>query len=225
MRIWGISDTHGCHGQLNIPIDIDMVIFAGDMSNYREKYKNYEECDNFLSWLEILDIKHKLVCAGNHDIAISHKMINWDKYPSIIYVEHDSIDIEGINIFMSPYTPSFGQGWVFNKDRTKLDAYWQQIPENTDIVVTHGPPKGILDISENRNGEIEYCGDKALLNHIDRVEPQYHIFGHIHNYKHHLNQGIRTITDLPSTTFMNVSCVEDGRWDKGPISHGQIFEL
>lgn len=223
MKIWALSDVHGFHGNLHIPPDIDMIIFAGDMANYKESYKNYEECDNFLAWLEIVNVRWKLICAGNHDISFERNMVNMAKFPSIHYLENESVNIEGINIFMSPITPSFGVGWAFNRDRAKLDKYWKHIPENTDILVTHGPPKGILDINEDRNGKIEYCGDKALLNHIYRVKPKYSIFGHIHSYKEHLNAGSRTISNLP-TTFMNVSCVQDGRFDLGLTSQGIVFE-
>jgi Icc-related predicted phosphoesterase len=224
MKCWVISDTHGFHGGLKIPPAIDVILFAGDMANYKESYKNYEECDNFLSWLEVINVRWKLICAGNHDISFEKKMVNMAKFPSIHYLEHESVDIEGINIFMSPFTPSFGVGWAFNRDRSKLDAYWQHIPENTDILVTHGPPKGILDLSHNVKGELEYCGDKALLNHIYRVKPKYSIFGHIHNSAGNYNAGKRTVSDL-DTVFINASCVEDGRFDKGLTSHGIVFDI
>ena len=53
------------------------------------------------------------------------------------------------------------------KDRNKLDRIWRNIiDEDVDIIVTHGPPKGILDLSFDRRGGIERCGDKSLLNRV-----------------------------------------------------------
>lgn len=227
MKIWGISDTHGFHGMLTVPKNIDMVLFAGDMSNYQESNRNYMECDNFLSWLEILNVRWKLICAGNHDTSFERKLINMVKYPSVHYLEHESTNIEGINIFMSPYTPSFGVGWAYNVKRGKLEPYWKEIPRDTDILVTHDPPKGILDLTTNRNGDTEYCGDKELMNQFyknDPIKPKFHIFGHIHNYLDNKNSGIRTVSNI-DTQFINASCVEDGRFDLGLTSQGTVFEI
>jgi len=108
------------------------------------------------------------------------------------------------------------------KDRSKLDRYWQCIPDDIDVIITHGPPKGILDSSRNPQDVLEFCGDKALLNHVRRVHPKYHIFGHVHNFEDCINQGIRIVEDI---TFVNASCVTDRKFDQGPSSHGVVIEL
>jgi Icc-related predicted phosphoesterase len=130
--------------------------------------------------------------------------------------------IENINIFGSPYTPQFG-GWAFMKDRGKLAPYWSQIPTSTDILVTHGPPKGVLDLSYSRDDILEYCGDKELYNEVLRVQPKHMIFGHIHNFKDCYNSGIKKISDI-STIFHNVSCITDRKFELGLTSKGQIIE-
>lgn len=227
MRIWCISDTHGLHWNLIPPDNIDAIIVAGDYSNSRNRVKNYEETQDFLSWLASLPYRDKIVVAGNHDIYTEYdkRIITESGIEGIQYLEHSVGLINNIKVFGSPYTPTFGEGWVFNKNRSKLDIYWQQIPENIDIVVTHGPPKGILDLSHSVDGKLEYCGDKALLNHVLRVRPQYHIFGHIHNTKEgDMNQGTRKWNNLP-ITFVNASCVTDGEFGKGPSSNGVIIEI
>ena len=122
------------------------------------------------------------------------------------------------------FFPSFGFGWSFNKDRTKLDRIWRNIIDiDTDIVINHGPPKGILDISFDRFSAMERCGDKSLMNRIIEVRPKLVLFGHIHNCEDIINQGILQISTLP-TKFSNGSVVKDGRFGK-LSSNGNVFEI
>jgi Icc-related predicted phosphoesterase len=224
MKILAISDTHGLHGRLNIPPNLDAIIVAGDMSNSQAIYVNYNEMLDFLAWLDSYEIRHKIIIAGNHDTSIERGGLELDKRPGIVYLENSEYDMEGIKVWGSPYTPSFGFGWAYNKDRGKIGKYWDMIPEDTNILVTHGPPKGILDISINRDDVVEFCGDKSLLNAVMRVKPTYHIFGHIHNVAGVINAGTKTITDIP-TVFANVSCVTDNKFNMGPSSNGHLFYL
>ena len=220
MKIWAISDTHGKHRDLNIP-NVDMVIHAGDSTNWYDLHSNLVEFEDFLDWFTKLNIKYKLLIAGNHDTWAT-KLYNREKLEEfgIIYLEHSSTNIEGIEIFGSPYTPTFGN-WNFMKDRSKLDKYWSVI-DKCDILVTHGPPMGILDLSRDRFNNLEFCGDKSLLRHVQRLKPKFHVYGHIHDYEDCLNHGMMIRND---TTFMNVSSVEDGKF-KDPIKHhGIIFEI
>lgn len=227
MKIWAISDTHCLHRQLTIPEGVDTLIVAGDFTNSRYTDKNLEELLDFKDWLNTLDkygIYKIVVVAGNHDTYIErkegHKIL---EEIGCDYLENNGITMQGLKIWGSPLTPTFGENWAFNRDRTKLDQYWKHIPDDTDILVTHGPPKGILDLSHNREGKLEYCGDKALLNKVLKLKPKYHIFGHIHNtFEDDINQGTRVYN---GTTFINASCVTDGQFDKGPTSHGVVFEI
>jgi Icc-related predicted phosphoesterase len=222
LRCWGISDTHGQHQWLIVPDNIDMVIHGGDSTNYFGWVQNQPEFEDFLKWYDNLNIKYKILIAGNHD-AWATKKYNREKVEEcgIIYLEHEYANIEGIKIFGSPYTPTFAN-WHFMKDRGKLNRYWEFMDDGIDILVTHGPPKGVLDLSYNRNRVLEFCGDNALTKHVKRVKPKFHLFGHIHNNEDIINQGIRIID---STQYMNVSCVTDGRIEKGPTSNGIIFEI
>lgn len=228
LKCWAISDTHGFHGYLTIPKDIDLVIFGGDATNSRQPKINQVEMLNFLKWYDNLDIPYKVMIGGNHDTSIWAGLVNPKEYKNIIYLEHEIKEVAGIKIFGSPYTPSFGIGWAWNVNRGKLQPYWKEIPKNTDILVTHGPPKGILDLTTNRDGYTEYCGDKELLNEYyfnhDRISPKFHIFGHIHNFEYNINAGTRTVNGL-NTTFINASSVEDGRFDLGLTSYGIVFEI
>lgn len=223
MKILTISDTHGFHKELKHFNGVDMVIHAGDFSNHGTPTMNLPEALDFLEWYNEIPVKYKILVAGNHDTALYAKLIHITDYPNIIYLEHESIEIEGIKIFGSPWVPQYGN-WAFMKKRGKLDPLWQLIPENLDILITHGPPKGILDLAYNIDNILEYCGDKELLNHVLRVEPKYHIFGHIHNNTDNYNAGSRKLVG-PHTKFMNVSAVTDRKFDLGLTSKGQIIEI
>lgn len=224
MRIWFLSDTHQFHDELKIPEDIDIVIHSGDAADDKQSYVNEQETHKFLDWYSNLPIKNKVFVAGNHDVAIGNRLILPAEIMNkgIIYLEEASTEINGLSIFGSPFTPTFGHGWAFNKDRSKLDKFWARIPEKTDIIVVHGPPYGILDISENRDGLLEHCGDKALLNHVIRVRPIITCFGHIHNYRYHLNSGVLF---NQYGLFINASCVEDGKFSYGAASKGKVITL
>lgn len=216
MKVWVISDTHTQHWSL-IPPEVDMVIHAGDMTNHKNPDINFNELMDFLDWYEKLPIKYKIFIAGNHDTSIQNNRIKRSDFIArgLIYLEHESVEIEGIKIFGSPYTPTFGVGWAFNKDRSKLDAYWREIPEDTDIIVTHGPPIGIMDHTysngrgtdgERIKGSITSTGCRALLRHVERVEPKVHIFGHLHDEDDVSNAGTFKKSG-EKTLFINASVV------------------
>jgi len=224
VEIWHISDTHSFHELLSVP-EVDLVIHSGDFTNYHSVIKNEQEALNFLHWYGSLNIKYKLLIAGNHDsYAFSLSRIfkeQCNKY-NIIYLENESVEIEGVKIFGSPITPTFGD-WYFQKNRNKLERFWNIIPKDSDIVVTHGPPKTILDLSYNRFGSLEFCGDRPLLNRLKEINPKLSLFGHIHNCSDIVNAGTRTIPGL-DTIFSNGSIMTDRKFGK-LTSNGNIFEI
>jgi Icc-related predicted phosphoesterase len=224
-RIWHIGDTHTYHGLLEIPKGIDIVIFSGDCSNPRDAYNNEPEVRNFLDWFKSLPIKHKIFVAGNHDSSIEKGLVSKDDFAisGVHYLENDHIEIEGLKIWGSPHTPTFGN-WSFMKHRAKLDKVWKHIPEDTDIVVVHGPPKGILDLSYNSDHTLEFCGCSALKKRILNL-PNLKLvcFGHIHNNKDIINAGIMKISKQ-ETLFSNGSVLTDGKFGK-LSSNGNILEL
>lgn len=218
--------THGYHHLLQIPEAIDIVIFSGDESNYFEVYKNEPECKEFLKWFRDLPIKHRVMIGGNHSAYIAKHTREFRELCreyGIIYLENESVEIEGLKIWGSPYSPTFGN-WHFMKARDKMWKLWENIPENTDILITHTPPKNCLDLSYNRNGELEFCGCSNLLKHVFRVKPKLHLYGHIHNSPDGiLNAGQMKLANL-DTIFSNGSVVTDGKFGK-LSSNGNIFEL
>ena len=226
MKIWHISDTHGSHKDLRIPEGIDVVIHSGDCSNYRDPFNNESEVREFIDWFSDIDIPKKIYVAGNHDTSIEKGLVTAKAFTDkgIIYLENESVIVDGIKVFGSPHTPQFGQ-WAFMKARNKLDRLWSlAIEEDVDIIITHGPPKGILDLAEDRNGVMEFCGDKSLLNRVKEVKPRLVLFGHIHNSRNGIqNTGIRKINDL-ETVFSNAAAVTDGL--RGILtSNGNVIEI
>ncbi len=191
MRLVLISDTHGMHDRLHIP-DGDVLIHAGDMSNGGEP----EEIRDFGEWLAALHHRHKIVIAGNHDFLFQDEPA---KAQSLLrgctYLQDSLVVIDGLRYYGSPYTPRFFD-WAFNQDRGPVSAArWALIPNNTDVLITHGPPFGIRD----RNMEGEFTGCRDLLEAIDRVRPKLHVFGHIHE-----GAGTQVHSAL-GTTFVNAS--------------------
>ena len=226
MKIWHFGDTHGYHKFLKVPKDIDVVIFSGDSSNNKNPYINVYELIDFIYWYNELDIPYKVFVAGNHETSIERGLITKEYFEQfgIIYLENDFVTIEGLKVYGSPVTPRFGD-WAFMKSRHKLDEFWKNsIPDDVDVLVVHGPPKGFLDLSYNRENELEFCGCKSLRNHVlNRIKPKLCLFGHIHNNDDVLNQGTMTISGL-DTIFSNGSVVTDRKF--GTLSsHGNVFEL
>lgn len=225
-RIWHISDTHTYHNLLTIPENIDVVIFSGDCSNPQNPYLNEPEVRAFIHWFKELPIEYKIFVAGNHDTSIEEgliKKIDFSGY-NIHYLENDYIHINGLKIFGSPTTPSFGTGWAFNKDRVKLDKHWAQIDDDTDVIIVHGPPKTILDLSYDRENNLEHCGCNSLRRHIlGRIKPKLVCFGHIHNTEEVINAGTLKLSAY-DTIFSNGSVVTDRKFGK-LTSNGNILEI
>ena len=224
-RIWHISDTHTFEHLLQIPSNIDIVIHSGDESNSFEVYKNEIECKQFINLFSKLPIKNKVMIGGNHSAYIAKHTREFRqlcKENNIIYLENESVKVEGLNIWGSPFSPTFGN-WYFMKGRDKMHKLWENIPNDTDIIVTHTPPKGCLDLSYDRNHNLEMCGCVSLLKHTFRVKPKLVLYGHIHNSENVLNAGQMKLANL-DTIFSNGSVVTDGKFGK-LSSHGNIFEL
>jgi Icc-related predicted phosphoesterase len=225
MKIWHIGDTHGYHELLKVPENIDTVIHSGDFSNHKDVYKNEPEAIDFLNWYASLPIKNKVLIAGNHDALAFYRRKEFKdlcKEYSIDYLENESVVIDGIKIWGSPYTPQFGT-WHFMKNRSKLGKVWQSMPEDARVIVVHGPPKGIMDLSYDRFHNVEMCGCSALKKIILQIQPDLFLSGHIHNNKDIINAGVLKLTGY-KTIFSNGSVVTDGKFGE-LSSNGSILEI
>lgn len=208
MKVMHISDTHTKHVYLTELIEnsnVDLLIHSGDASNNKVPAINANELHDFLDWYDSLDcIPNKIYVPGNHDTSLEAGLINKELYSNIIFLINESVNVDGVNIYGSPITPTFGHNWAYNLARHKTFSAWERIPENTDILVTHGPPKGVLDTTSHFN--LEAVGCKNLLNKVRKIQPKYHLFGHLHDEPDNLNYGMRTISGI-DTVFMNSSIV------------------
>lgn len=220
MRSWLVSDTHGFHHNLKVPTDVDMVIHCGDCSNTHNPHLNYVEVTNFMDWFDWLDIKHKIFVPGNHDTSIEAGLVDLTQYKSITPLIHELVTIEGLKIFGSPYTPRYGD-WAFMKNRNRMELVWASMP-SADIVVTHGPPKGYLDLTEDIDDRknLIHVGCKSLANKIVEIAPKVHCFGHIHSERNANNYGVFTSQD--DIMYVNASCLNH---HKGGVYNGHIIEV
>ena len=174
-KICAVSDVH-CTDIQTEPADILTV--SGDLT-YRG---SLDELAQFRKWLVAQPQKYKVVIAGNHDFcledpkrrAIAENMLGGD---GIVYLRDQLTVVEGLRIYGSPWQPWF-HDWAFNLERgTEIALKWAMIPENVDILLTHGPPFGYGDRTfwtKERVG----CAD--LLAAIDLKKPRVTCFGHIH---------------------------------------------
>lgn len=196
IKILCLSDTHGLHDRIqpNWLPHADILIHAGDISNVGKA----GEIDHFCNWFAGLKgYSSKIFIAGNHDFGFEEKSRSYKEVQTILKTYEKEIDYlqdegmifiknggkedeESINIWGSPWQPEFHQ-WAFNLQRGKeLREKWDKIPVDTDVLITHGPPKGLGDFVPYRNGENVGCED--LLDVVATKLPQLkaHIYGHIH---------------------------------------------
>lgn len=226
MKILVLSDTHGLHRKVKIPKEhIDLVIHSGDAAHSYDVNQNKEELEDFLFWFSSLPIKHKIFVPGNHDLSLERGKVNPSNWEKINFLIDEMIEIEdqvaphlwdNVKIYGSPWTPPFSQKqWAYTTKRTKIGNYWQDIPE-CDILITHGPPYGILDICERNGKSIEVVGDKSLLKKVKEINPKLHIFGHIHDQSNGVkNFGVRKVDGI---NFINASIKKDfGDFHNNPI--------
>jgi Icc-related predicted phosphoesterase len=191
MRIVAISDTHGLHENLVIP-DGDILIHAGDLTR-EGSFSDVREMERLFAGLPH---SHKLVIAGNHDFCFEQMPERCREImPSVTYLQDQAVKIGGLRFYGSPWTPWF-HSWAFNLQRGfPIRKKWLAIPRDTDILITHGPPLGIGDLT--LEGEQTGCEDLREI--IDLIQPRLHIFGHIHEGAGVYREG--------QTTFVNASSV------------------
>lgn len=191
IRIVLVSDTHLRH-EFPVPAG-DVLIHAGDGCSRGD----LDEARRWAEFLASLPHGRKIVIAGNHDRcfesdpAAAEALL--EDIPGLDYLRDSACELDGLPVWGSPWQPWF-LSWAFNLQRgPELAAKWALIPEDTDLLVTHGPPQGILD--ETVSGQQAGC--EELLAACERVCPRLHVFGHIHEGYGVLRRG--------PTLFVNAS--------------------
>jgi Icc-related predicted phosphoesterase len=172
MRLVLLSDTHGLHDHLLVP-DGDVLIHAGDFTLHGD-LAEVQKFDNFLA---TMPHAHKLVIAGNHDFCFENNPEEARKLlGNALYLEDSGCEIDGYNFWGSPWQPWF-MDMAFNLDsETARGKKWKAIPAATDVLITHTPPRGILDLTSLG----EQVGCSALAQELRSRDLLVHVFGHIH---------------------------------------------
>ena len=184
MRIVAVSDLHGW-----LPPQIpacDLLIIAGDVcpdvpgTGFRDRLVEAAEHqarwlrEQFTPWVERQPATDIVMCWGNHDYVGEAP----DLVPSmpVQLLTDAETHVQGWRLYATPWTSFMPDVWAFDVPRTELDYYMRRIPDGIDILVTHGPPFGVLD--RVQTGVL--AGSQALLEAAARVRPRVHVFGHIH---------------------------------------------
>lgn len=200
MRLCFTSDFHGYLPQIE---KCDMLFICGDICpvwNHNIMYQKHWLETYFHKWLkEIQSINNEIkivLVAGNHCSIFENAPQLIPKLP-VYYLENSGIELNGMKIWGSPYSVQFGH-WSFMDTDARLQQYWEKIPDDTNILLTHGPAYGILDWSRFGN---EHTGSKTLLNKIESLK-ELKIFhsGHIHS-----EYGI--------TKYNNITCINGSYLD------------
>jgi predicted phosphohydrolase len=169
MRLLHLSDTHNLHKQLTDLPAADIIIHSGDVSMAGTPV----EVMDFIEWFGGLDYKYKIFIAGNHDFCLDGNLpVRIQKFlpENCFYLYASGIEIEGLRFWGIPYFISY----ELHMEKYLHDL--ESIPCNTDVLISHRPPLGILD---NANNTFFGCPD--LLQKVLNICPRYHLFGHIHD--------------------------------------------
>jgi Icc-related predicted phosphoesterase len=201
MRIVIFSDVHDLevvrpkHAppvELILP-ECDLALFCGDACNQG----TWNEWRRFCAWYGRQKAQVRLAIGGNHDDPLAHAKRHWAVHEAqenaITYLQDSAVEVLGLQVYGSPWTPYFGGTEVFHHPAGSeaLRAIWSRIPASTDILLTHGPALGVLD-----SGEAEgHLGDELLLEALDRVQPRLHACGHVHAGRGQTQHGPTTVVN------------------------------
>lgn len=229
LRIWHIGCTHMKHEQLEIPDNVDIVLHSGDYTNNSIQHINEKEYEDFLQWVytNLGHIPLKIFTPGNHSTFEYNEPKRATQMAQEVGVElliDDHTVVDGIKIFASPYTPAYGN-WSFMVARNKIAKRWETLIDNdVDILLTHGPSKGIFDLTrEFGSGKLVQVGDKGLSNRIKKLKKlKLHCFSHIHSSPFINNNGI-LVRD--GVFYSNASAVKDSEVRKGIQFNGNLFTI
>lgn len=164
MNILHLSDTHGCHRQLQDLPEADVVVHSGDFCMVGSE----AEAIDFLNWFCDLPYAHKVFICGNHDDCLYGANID-GLDPNVHYLCNSGIEIDGVKFYG---VPMFMGDCVTDRQAKNIS----KIPKDTDVLITHNPAYGILDFDDGIN-----YGDEQLLSKVMEIPLQLHLFGHIHS--------------------------------------------
>lgn len=211
MKIVAISDTHNLHEYVKDMPQADVLIHTGDST----MGGSIQELERYILWLGKTPYKRKVVIAGNHDFGFNNgnreaveRML---QIAGVDYLRDSAVEIDGVKFWGAPWTPWF-HDWAFNLARgEEIMRKWELIPEDTNVLLTHGPPFGILDYAKRGLN----VGCEMLLERTMKLKQlKYHVFGHIHE--------AYGMVEKNGTTFVN-ACTCTARY--APTNKPFVIEL
>lgn len=197
-----VRDTHELHAELDVP-DADILVHAGDYTMFS---RSAAAILDFNDWLGDLPHRHRVVIPGNHEFYLANDPSRRSLITNATTLINESVTIMGLRIWGSLVTPLTGAafGLCSPNDRARLYA---TIPDAVDIIVSHGPPFGILD---RPLGARDHAGCRELLRALHRLTPKMVICGHIH--------GAQGLLEKDGTLFVNAAMMgRDGNLTGVPI--------
>ncbi|MEO0424520.1 MAG: metallophosphoesterase [Pseudomonadota bacterium] len=188
-----ISDTHALHEQFT-PLQGNVLIHCGDMFDlFDEQACTLQALD---SWFARQAFDVILCTGGNHDFPVETALARGEQpFRHAVYLQDASYIHAGICFWGAPWVP-FLDGHAFYADETALSEKWARIPSRTDVLITHTPPSGIIDVASCGSA----FGCEALHRAVQRVRPALHCFGHVHESRGELRRH--------GTRFVNASSVQ-----------------
>jgi predicted phosphohydrolase len=153
----------------------DILIHAGDLLPDENQPEALADLND---WLGTLPYKHRVVIAGNHDLLFASKPAQARKLlTNAVYLENSGVELLGLKFWGCPVTPVIKE-MAFAVDRGAASrTYWDEVPADTDVLITDGPPFHVLD----KNGPVSsHLGCSEITRVVLRVKPRLHVFGHVH---------------------------------------------
>lgn len=209
MRIVCISDTHTFESEIVIP-DGDVLIHAGDATITGTPF----EVSQFALWLKRQPHKYKIFIAGNHDWLFEkdrQAAQSAIESAGAIYLQDKLVTLDGVRFYGSPWQPRFGD-WAFNVNRGRAIRQKWDLIEPCDVLITHGPPWGVLDTVLPNS---KHLGCEELGEAVGRIRPGTHVFGHIHG-------GYGEYVARNGTRFINASICNESYQ---PVNAPMVFEI
>ncbi len=192
IKIVVISDTHTGHEALG-RLSGDVLVHCGDFALWGHSTR--DDIANLDRWFSRQDFRLILVTGGNHDFDLEEcTRAGGEAFHHATYLEDKRVEFEGLNFYGAPWVPELKQ-WAYFQEQPSLESKWATIPSDTDVLITHSPPSGILDV--NTRGKS--CGCPALRARLKELKLRLHCFGHVHASAGVFREG--------GTTYVNAAMV------------------
>lgn len=180
IRLVAVADTHLQHAEVEIP-DGDILIIAGDIT----RRGTLPQLAQALEFFRRQAHRDKILIAGNHEFCLQNTLEQARPLlDGFHYLLDSGITLHGLRFWGTPWQPWF-YNWAFNLQRgPDLAAKWALIPDDTDVLISHGPPRGYGDDTGR-----ERVGCDDLLTRVRELRPLVHLYGHIHEDRGHWRLG------------------------------------